>query len=191
MRNIHPLVVRPEVAADLNAAVASAEQSRHPSGFGWTTVHVVKPPSTSYVEAGLMIADAAMALKSVMPRVRRFYATIGSAIDQATRDPLGSYEDDTCCFGFGPHCYLKLDIEGKYIRRIWFDLRSDAPEHASALRQSLEAVHRLVPSFIADYFMEIAVPLSDAELLDRYFAQRKAEIEHAAQWLEKWQREQE
>jgi len=48
------------------------EQNRDPSGFGWTAAHVVEPPSTTYVEAGLLIADAAASLGPIMPCVRRF-----------------------------------------------------------------------------------------------------------------------
>ena len=176
MRNLYPLTARAEVAADLDAAVASAERNRHPSGIGWTAVLIIKPPAISYVEAGLLIADAAAVLEPIMPRVRHFYATIFSAMGQAERDPSGSYEDDAWCFGFGSHCYLKLDVEGEHVKYIWFDLTSDAPEHVLALRRSMEAIDQLVPSFITDYFMEVEVPLKDVELLGRYFARHMAEI---------------
>jgi len=105
-------------------------------------------------------------------------------VGQAGRDPLGSYEDDAWCFGFGPHCYLKLDVEGEHVRHIWFDLTSDAADHASALRRAMEAIDRLVPSFIADYHMDAEVPLGDADLLERHFAHRKAEIEATARRIE-------
>ena len=32
-----------------------------------------------------------------------------------------------------------------------------------------DAIDRLVPSLVADYFLDAAVPVADAELLDRYF----------------------
>jgi hypothetical protein len=170
MRNLYPLAVQAEITEDLNDAVASAERHRDPAGLGWTAVHVIREPSTSYVDAGLLVADAAAAIDQIMPRVKRFYATIFSAIGQTDRDPLGLYNDDAWCFGFDRHCYLKLDVEGELVRAIWFDFSSDSSEHADALRQSMEEIERLVPSFIADYFMEAEVPLSDTELLDRYFA---------------------
>jgi hypothetical protein len=174
MRNLYPLAARAAVGADLDAAADSAERNRLPSGVGWEAVHIIEPPATSYVEAGLSIADAARVLEPIMPRVKHFYATVLSAIGRAERDPSGSYEDDAWCFGFGPHCYLKLDVEGEHVKRIWFDLTSDAPEHVSALRRSMEAIDRLAPSFIADYVMEAEVPVRDVGLLDHYFARHTA-----------------
>jgi hypothetical protein len=41
----------------------------------------------------------------------------------------------------------------------------------------MEAIDRLVPSFIADYFMEAEAIIADAQMLDRYFARRAVEIE--------------
>lgn len=187
MRNLYPLVTQAEVSADMDAAAASGQQNRDPSGFGWTAVHLIKRPSTGYVEAGLLLSDAAATLEPIMPRVRHFYATAFSAIGRAERDPWGSYDDDAWCFGFGPHCYLKLDVKGEHVKSIWFDLTSDAPEDAAALRQAMEAIDRLVPSLIADYFMAAQVPVADVGLLDRYFAYCKANIEGAAQWLREQQ----
>jgi hypothetical protein len=173
MRNLYPLVTQAEVSADMDAAIAAGRKNRDPSGFGWSDVHVIKPPSTSYIEAGLLLSDGAAALAPIMPRVRHFYASILSMIGRGERDPLGSYDDDAWCFGFSRQCYVKLDVKGEYVERIWFDLRSDAPEHAIALRGAMEAIDRLVPSLVADYFMEAAAPVADAELLDRYFAHLK------------------
>jgi hypothetical protein len=173
MRNLYPLACRAEVAADMDDATAASERNLHPTGLGWTGVHVIKPPSTSYVDVNLLLSDAAAALSLIMPRVKRFYATIGSAINQPKRDPLGSYEEDAWSFGFGPYCYIKLEPEGdEHVERIWFDLRPTAePEHIAGLKHALEAVDRLVPSLIADYFLDVVFPVGNAEQLDRYLAQ--------------------
>ena len=105
-----------------------------------------------------------------MPRVRHFYATIFSAIGRDERDPLGSYDDDAGCLGLGRHCCMKLEAKGQHVESIRFDLRSDRPDDGAALRRAIEAIDRLVPSLIADYFMDAEVPVADAALLDRYFA---------------------
>ena len=173
MRNLYPLVTQAEVSADVDAAVAAGQKNRDPLGFGWTDEHVIKPPSTSYIDAGLLLPDAAAALAPIMPRVRHFYASILSKIAKAERDPLGLYDDDAWCFGFSSQCYVKLDAKGDHVERIWFDLRSDPTEHTIALRGAIEAIDRLVPSLVADYFMEVTVPVGDAELLDRYFTHLK------------------
>ena len=170
MRNLYPLAARADVMADLRDAIAAGEKNRDPSGIGWTDVHVIRPPSMTYVEAGLLLSDAAAALHGIMPRVRRFYAGTFSSIGTSRRDPLGSYNEDAWCFGFDQRCYLKLEPRGDHVEYIWFDLGHAQPEHAAALRRAIEAIDRLVPSMIADYFLDVAVPVGDTSQLDRYFA---------------------
>jgi hypothetical protein len=171
MRNLYPLSALKEAQVDIAAAAAAGEQNRDPSGFGWSGVHVIQPPAEGYAEAGLLLADAARVLEPIMPRVKHFYATSFAAIDRADRDPWGSYDDDAWSFGLSHRCYLKLDVKDAHVDRIWFDLGHDTAEHADALRHALQAIDRLVPSLIADYYMDVTVEIGDAEKLDRYFAQ--------------------
>jgi hypothetical protein len=177
MRNLYPLIARAEVSADIETAVAAAEKNRDPSGLGWTDMHVIKPPSGTYVEAGLLLSDAAGALEPFMPRVRRFYASTFASMGKATRDRLGSYEEDAWCFGFSRRCYVKLEPKAEHVERIWFDLGRDTPEHAGALRRALEAIDRLTPSLIADYFLDVVAPVSDAASMDRYFSELSGRFE--------------
>lgn len=171
MRNLYPLAAQSEALADLRDAIAASEKNRDPSGFGWTDMHVIKPPSMTYVDAGLLLSDAAAALQGIIPRVRRFYAGTFSSIGSTQRDPFGSYEEDAWCFGFNQRCYLKLDPKGDHVERIWFNLGRVDPAQAAALRRAIEAIDRLVPSIIADYFLDVAVPAGSSEQLDRYFAE--------------------
>lgn len=184
MRNIYPMAVQSEVAVDLEKAAATAAASKSPHGIGWSELHLVQEPSTDYVTAGLQLAAVASAIAPFLPRVKRFYATIGSAMGSADRDPWGSYEDDAWCFGFGPHCYIKVDEEGQLVKAIWFDISSNAPADVAALRSAMLAINELVPSFIADYFMEARVPIDNADLLDLYFAERSKQVEGFNAWLE-------
>jgi len=131
---------------------------------------VIKPPSKTYVDAGLLLSDAAAALQGIMPRVRRFYAGTFASIGRERRDPFGSYEEDAWCFGFDEGCYLKLEPNGDHVERIWFNLGHAPPEHAAALRRAIEAIERLAASIVVDYFLDAAVPVGDAGQLDRYFA---------------------
>jgi len=183
MRNIFPLTVQEEVAKDLDASIESGEKNRDPSGFGWTAVHMIEEPSTSYVQTGLRVAVLADILEPLMPRVKHFYATIGGAIGSSDRDPFGAYEEDAWCFGFSPQCYLKIDAEGEYVKAIWFDISTADPQKIGALRGSMEAINALIPSFIGDYFMGAEVPIADSDLLDRYFAERSAQMEAVDQFL--------
>lgn len=184
MRNLFPLTARREVSDDLGAARASAEDNRVPSGAGWKAVHVIASPSVSYIESGLLAATVAEGVSPHMPRVRHFYETASGSFGSAKRDPWGSYDDDAWAFGFGAHCYLKLEVEGDLVKNIWFDLSSDAPGDVTALRRSLEAIDAMVPSFIGDYVMDTEVEVSDGASLDRYFADHKAEMAAIHQWVE-------
>lgn len=170
MRTLHPMAAHAEVAEDLRKAIEAEEKNRDPSGFGWTEMYEAERPSICFVDVGLKLADAAAALRPIMPRVKRFYANNSSTISSAEQDPLGSYEDAAWCFGLGPQCYLKLDLDGDYVRDIWFGFDSSSSEEAAALQKCFEAIDLLVPSFIADYFLNIDLPIADGDQIGRYFA---------------------
>lgn len=109
-------------------------------------------------------------LTPILPRVRRFYATAISAIGSAERDPLGVYEEDAWCFGLDARCYIKLEAKGPQVGSIWFNLDTEDARAAHRLRRAIEAINALVPSIIADYFLHFSGPVSDAKVLDSYFA---------------------
>jgi hypothetical protein len=169
MRNLYPIAARSEAVNDLHAAREAGERNRPPSGLGWTDVYVTRPPSTDYREAGLMLAVAAAALGPIMPRVKHFYATASGGFGRETRDPFGSYEEEAWCFGRGAHCYMKLDVKDDLVQRIWFDLSSSNPADAAALRMSIEAIDRLVPSLVADYSLDAEGLAADPDFLNDYF----------------------
>lgn len=165
LRNVYPLAARTEVAEDLAHAVREGETNRLPAGSGWSDVHLIKSPAASYAEAGLQVADVANALAAIMPRVRRFYATAFSGFASASRDPLGSYDEDAWCFGFGRRCFVKIDPDAERVGAIWFDLTDDDSAHLQALGQALQAIDALEPSFIADYVMDAEVAIADHQAL--------------------------
>lgn len=170
MRNLYPLAVRAEVDKDMANSVAAAERNRDPSGFGYNDMYAIRPPSQDYADHGLTLASVAVALTPILPRVRQFNATIYSAMDSAQRDPLGSYDEDAWCFGIGPHCFVKIDEKGELAANIWFDVDRDDAEAMSLLRKAILAIDTLVPSVIADYYVDFSGPVSEGEYLDRYFA---------------------
>jgi len=182
MRNLYPLTVRAEVEQDVANAAAAAEENRDPSGFGFTAMYMAKAPSSDYTDVGLTLEAAERELAPILPRVRQFNATIGAAMRSEERDPYGSYEDDAWCFGLGPHCYLKLDAKGALVSNIWFDLNTDERAAVDRLRKAIEAINGLVPSVIADYFLDFSGPVSEASVLDSYFAEladRRRDAEQA------------
>ncbi len=184
MRTLHPLAAEAEARAELAAAELAAERNRSPSGFGWTDIHIIKPPSISYRDIGLALAEAAAALAPVMPRVRRFSATIGMAIDTGEHDPFGSYEEDAWCYGLGDHCFLKLEPKGELVDQIWFDLASRDPEDMAALGAAIRAVDALAPSILVDHWMSLAGRIGDAGFLDGYFSTYRERVEIATRATE-------
>lgn len=170
MRNLYPLAVRTEVEKDIAAAAEAGEKNRAPSGFGYTDIYISQPPSQNYADHGLALETVASALEQIMPRVRRFNATVYSAMNSDVRDPYGSYEEDAWCFGLGEHCYIKIDPKDGMAGNIWFDLNTVDSDTEYLLRRGLEAIDRLIPSVIADYYLDFSGPVSDPLALDNYFA---------------------
>lgn len=170
MRNLYPLAARVEAEKDMVDAIAAAQRNRDPSGFGYTGIYITKPPNADYTDTGLRICDIEQVLTPILPRVRRFNATVGSAMESAKRDPYGSYDDDAWCFGLGNHCYLKFEVEGPLVSEIWFDLNTDDAQAVYRLRNAVEAIEALAPSIITDYFLEFAGVVSEAGVLDSYLA---------------------
>jgi len=168
MRNLYPAAAQREVDEDIEAAREASLKNRAPSGIGWTDVHIIEQPSTNYSQAGLRLTDAVTALGSILPRVKRFYATACGGFDLAKRDPWGSYDDDAWCFGH-QHCYIKLEVKDDLVTQIWFDLSSSKPGDADALRRAFAAIDRLVPSLVADYYLNSQGLVADREFLDAYF----------------------
>lgn len=181
MRNLYPLIARTEVEGDIRDAAEAAERNRDPSGFGWTNVYVTKPPSQNYADVGLKLTEAESVLSPILPRVRRFNATISSAIGSAERDPYGSYDDDAWSFGLGAHCYLKLDAKGELVSNIWFDVNTDDPDAVARLRKAIEAIDKCVSSVIADYYLDFSGAVSQPGVLDNYFATIREQRQRAEQ----------
>lgn len=165
MRNLYPLAAAGEAIAELRAAQAAGERNRDPSGSGFSDLHVFKAPSITYADRGLRVGDAAAALETVMPRVRRFIAGHGEG------DPFGSFETEAWCFARDEDCFVKLEPRGDLVESIWFELRGDEAMGLAALRAAVEAVNALEPSFIVDYRLHLAGP-AEAPFLDRYLELR-------------------
>lgn len=166
MRCLQPLAA--EVAADLLAAETASRANRVPDGVGWTDVHVIAAPAHDYAAAGLTFAQADAALTPIMPRVRRFVATASAGFGEGAQDPMGSYEDDAFCYGIDASCFIKLDGEQPLIQRIWYRADTEDPARLDRLRRAIISIDRLVPSVIADYWLDCTGSVADGEFLDRY-----------------------
>lgn len=172
MRNLYPAAAGDEAQDDMARATEAGERNRAPDGQGWTDIHVIRPPKSNFTDAGLQLAAVIAALEPLMPRVRRFYATIGSAMAKGVeRDPLGSYLENAVCFGFGRSCFVKVEPKGALVASIWFEASGAEPAQLAALRAALLAIDALAPSIIADYWLDVTGRVGDAAFLDSYFAE--------------------
>lgn len=169
MRNLYPASVRDEVDEDLYKAAMAEEKNRAPSGIGYTDIYVAKSPSENYSTHALSLEAVGIALNPIFPRVREFNATTYSAMVGTERDAFGSYETDAWCFGIGADCFVKIDANGDFVKDIWFDLTTDDPDTAILLRKAIIEIDKLVPSIIADYYLNFLGSASQGSELDRYF----------------------
>jgi len=167
-RNLHPLVAAADVAADVGAAAVASEANRAPGGVGWTDVHVIQQPERDYTDAGLRLADADAALAPILPRVRDFAATASAGFEPGAHDPWGVYEDDAYCYGLDAACFIKLEPDGDLVRHIWFAVETPDIERLARVRDAIVALDRLVPSVIADYWLDATGEVRDAAFFDAY-----------------------
>lgn len=165
MRNLYPVAARVEADADMTASVEASARNRAPDGVGWTDVHLIEPPKTTFADGGLTIVAAAKALEPLLPRVRRFVCGGGDS----AKNPFAYRNNDAYCFGFDETCFIKLDVKDDLVERIWYEARTEDVRHLSALRQALCAIDALSPAMVADYWLHATGPVADTAFMDAYF----------------------
>ena len=175
MRDLYPAAALAHASREVRHAAEAGERNRDPSGAGWTDVYVIQPPTMSYLDVQLPLARASRALAELLPRVRRFYATASAGFDLGSRDPYGSYEEHAHCYGLHRRCFIKLEPEGELVKRIWFEANTDDAQELATLRAAILAVEGLARSAIADYWLDVAGAVADAQFLDRYFRKLAAD----------------
>lgn len=165
MRNIYPMAARTEAEADMKVSIEASVRNRAPNGIGWTDMHLIERPETTFADAGLTVAAAATAIEQLMPRVRRFVCGGGNPAS----NPFAYRDDDAYCYGFDETCFIKLETNGDLVEHIWYEARSENAEHLSALRKAFGAIDSLSPAMIADFWIDATGPIASADFLDAYF----------------------
>jgi hypothetical protein len=131
-------------------------------------VHVIARPEHDYAEAGLRLDQTDAVLRPILPRVRRFTATAWAGFGPGAHDPYGTYQDDAHCYGLDATCFLKLEADGFLVRQVWFHVTTPDPEHLARLREAIVVLDQLVPSIVADYWLDCTGVVRDRDFLDRY-----------------------
>ncbi len=170
LRLLHPAAAWPDVTSDVSAARRSGVENRAPDGVGWTAMHVIGEPRVTWKDMRLALTDVTPALERHFPRVRSFTATAMAGFEPGVRDPYGSYETDAWCFGNDASCFIKIDAEADRVARIWFECKTEDAKARASLRAAIEEIDRIAPALIADYWLDAAGLVSDAEFLTSYFA---------------------
>lgn len=165
MRNLYPMAARADADADMKASIEASIRNRAPDGVGWTDMHLIEHPKTTFADAGLSLAAAAAALEPLLPRVRTFVCGGGDP----ARNPFAYRNDDAYCFGFDETCFIKLEAKTNLVEHIWYEARTEDAAHLSALRKALCAIDALSPALIADYWLDATGPVADTAFLDAYF----------------------
>ena len=165
MRNLYATAARTEVEAETMASVDASNQNRDPSGSGWTGIHVIKHPKTTFADAGLRLSATTDVIEPLMQRVRNFF----SGLPHAPDDPYALRETDAYCFGFDETCFIKLEVVDDLVEYGWYEARTENAVHLSALRKSLCAIDALSPALIADYWLHATGAVADTAFLDAYF----------------------
>ncbi|GAA1786636.1 hypothetical protein GCM10009682_06020 [Luedemannella flava] len=168
MRRLYPISAAVEVADEVRAAQAASDANRAPDGSGWTQLHVIQAPTHDYTESGLSFARVDAVLAPILPRVRRFAATAMAGFGDGAHDPFGTYEDDAYCYGADATCFIKLDGDDPLVRQIWFQAETQDAGRLRALRDAIVALDQLVPSVIADYWLDRTGTVGDDAFLDDY-----------------------
>ncbi|HRD74587.1 MAG TPA: hypothetical protein PK264_01410 [Hyphomicrobiaceae bacterium] len=170
LRNLYPLAAFDAAVADVAAAEKAGRDNVAPDGIGWTSVHLIQAPKVDFTATGLAVDAVAPILERLLPWVRRFVATSMAGFSGGARDPYGSYEDDAWCFGFGSHCFVKLEPAGVLVRQVWFEARTSDPYELGALRTAIEAIDGLAGAMIADYVLEAVGRVRDRTFMERYLS---------------------
>lgn len=168
MRNLYPVAAQGEASDDLSAAQASGEKNRAPEGLGWTDVHAITEPAMSFRALNRSFAEIAEAIGREMPRLRQFEVGFGEG------NPFHHTDDDAYCYGYGRHLYLKLDVDGDRLTAIWYDASTSDDEELLGLRRAVQAIDRIEPVMIADYWLNQGGAVGDPSFLNGYFASLKA-----------------
>jgi len=162
MRNVYPAGNAKAVEDDIKAAAKSARDNQSEDGIGWTDIHVIQTPEHSFRDVGLTMRPVAEAVAAHLPRIKEFEVGFGDG------NPFRYKDEEAFCFGFAPHLYLKLDVDGDQLTAIWFDVQSDNEDELARLRQALQAIDALHLSMIADYWFNTYGLISDPSFMDRY-----------------------
>lgn len=164
MRNVYPAAARSDAMDDLATARASAIANLAPGGIGWTDVHRIREPEVTFGSLELPVQTVGDILAQFLPRILQFEVGFGA------NNPFHYQEEDAFCFGFGRELYVKLERKGDHVSAIWYDAHTSNTEQLSALRSAFEALDKLHPCMLADYWLNTGGLIADTSFLDGYFA---------------------
>jgi len=163
MRNLYPLAARARAEVDVAEAQGAWVRDRATGRGGWSESHLAKHPVSGYLGAAVDPAACAAAVGAHLPRIRDF------GVGDEPASPFYRRETDAHCYGFGDEVFVKFELADGTLASIWFDAMTGDDERLRALRRALVAINAVVPSVIADFWLEAVGAVADGEFMDRYF----------------------
>jgi hypothetical protein len=160
LRCLYPAASLGNVSDDVRKAAEAGKKNRTADGF-YTDIYIARTPRQGFAALGLRRADAIAALEVLLPRWPNF--------EVAHAPGAGTAEADAACFGFGADCMIYAVCRGELVDSFWFTAWTDDAGELAALRAVIEAIDRLSPAGLADYWMNASGLVADAAFLDRYF----------------------
>ncbi|MEM7327885.1 MAG: hypothetical protein AAF437_04040 [Pseudomonadota bacterium] len=164
MRNLYAASAADAVFSGMDKAIAASEKNRSASGLGWDAMHVIEHPKPTFADEGLQTTQLVSAMEGVIPRVSRF--TIGGT----PNNPIYSEDEKPVAFGYGDELYIKAEVSSDLVSHIWYDVQTTEATKLQGLRQAFEALDKVIPCVLADYWVHADGFLSNREFLDDYFA---------------------
>ena len=101
-------------------------------------------------------------MEGILPRIREFEIGFGE------NNPFHYIQNDAHCYGLGSHLFIKIEEASGKIESVWFEAIPKNGDELLLLRKAIEAVDRVQPLSIADYWLHKGGSVSDQEFLDRY-----------------------
>lgn len=162
MRSLHPAQAIDDISTDIAASQVHSERYRAPGGVGWTSVRAIQRPTSSFDALDMPVGSLAASLEEILPRIREFEIGFGE------NNPFHHIQNDAHSYGLGSHLFIKIEEDSGKVESIWFEARPKNKDELLLFRKAIEAVDRVQPLAIADYWLNMGGAVSDQDFLDQY-----------------------
>lgn len=161
MRCIYPIAEMSNVRRDMQKAEEIHASEPGDGQYGFYNIHVIEEPKVKFKDYNLKVADCISLLSAYLPRAREYVVY-----------PIGQFngkEEGVIVFGEN-YMFIKIEPEGEFVQYLWFEcMPNESQAHLMAtFREAFLAIDAVVPSMIADYWMDAFGAIGDDRFLSAY-----------------------